>query len=256
MCKMTKYNFTNVILVIVFNYAECLENIEFLNKLYQDYFKKIIIYSDNPKNNLNLFQEKFPDVNFIDINRGKNVNAVFPHFYRKYKLELRQADGLFYTMDDNLINLNILNNYRNDKIIYYTAKLDEIDNLNNQQLNFKKGGRNDLKVLMEESLIKNNKISKICVCFADFFYLPQKYLSQNLFNIFELFSKYNIFLEISIPSIINNLERSINNYNYFDSLILWGENRKEFKSYHYVKDAILKKHNLIIHPIKFKNNPK
>ena len=42
------YKFENTILIVVFNYSDCVCNKNVIKNLYQKYFKKIIFYSDCP----------------------------------------------------------------------------------------------------------------------------------------------------------------------------------------------------------------
>ena len=66
-------------------------------------------------------------------------------------------------------------------------------------------------------------------CFSYYFYLPKKYLNEKLFKLFELFAKYEVFLEVAIPSIINNIEINKNNYHEYKDNVLWNEERKKFE---------------------------
>jgi predicted TIM-barrel fold metal-dependent hydrolase len=42
------YDFKNIILLVVFNYSNCICNKHIIKKIYEKYFKKIIFYSDYP----------------------------------------------------------------------------------------------------------------------------------------------------------------------------------------------------------------
>ena len=66
--------YSNVVLIIVFNYSDCIKNIDFIKSIYEKYFKKIIFYSDFPiiKGNT--------EVNFININKGYNTHKIFSIF--------------------------------------------------------------------------------------------------------------------------------------------------------------------------------
>ena len=77
------------------------------------------------------------------------------------------------------------------------------------------------------------------------FYLPKKYLTDTLFDLFELFSKHGVFLEIAIPSIIYNIEMDKTQYQQFSYEILWKFFNKE-----YIYNSLNHNHNLIINPIK------
>ena len=96
------HNFKNSILIIVFNYSHCVCNKNVIKDIYGKHFKRIFFYSDFP-----IVDDD--ELHFININKGFNTHNVFNHFYMNYKSILDNSDGLFYTMDDNIINLNILN---------------------------------------------------------------------------------------------------------------------------------------------------
>lgn len=115
------YTFKNSILLVVFNYSNCICNKNTIKDIYEKHFKKIIFYSDYP-----IIQDD--EVNFIEINRGHYTHNIFNNFYKKYKSIINDCDGLFYTMDDNIINVNILNLFNNEKIIYYYNEIKSLDN--------------------------------------------------------------------------------------------------------------------------------
>ena len=49
----------NTILIVLFNYSYCLNNVEFIKRLYEKYFKKIIFYSDIPE------IKDYDEINFV-----------------------------------------------------------------------------------------------------------------------------------------------------------------------------------------------
>ena len=108
--------------VVNFNYVEHVAvNKDYLKKLYQPYFKKIIFYSDVGAG----LQDE--EVNYIHPEKGRITQGIFKHFYHKYYDSIDAPDGIFYTMDDNVLNLNTLNLYRNDKVI--CCKLKNLNSL-------------------------------------------------------------------------------------------------------------------------------
>ena len=261
------YNFKNTILIVVFNYSDCVCNKNVIKNIYEKYFKKIIFYSDYP-----IIQDD--EVNFIEINMGYYTHKIFNHFYKKYKSIIDDSDGLFYTMDDNIINVNILNLFDSEKIIYYKPNIVnddmnlihsgittdytwfKLDNFNNHfswhwDAHF---GKNAIYNLINDSEFKKYNIDKFSGSFADWFYLPKKYLTDRLFHLFELFSNYNVFLEIAIPSIINNIEMDNSQYQNFTNDILW-INREKLLNKEYIYNSLNHNHNFILHPIKFNQNP-
>jgi len=245
------YNFKNSILIVVFNYSNCVCNKNIIKNIYEKYFKKIIFYSDYPI-------IKDDEVNFININMGYNTHKIFNHFYKNYKLIIDDSDGIFYTMDDNIINVNILNLFDSGKIIYYYNEIKTLDNYSGwwwDSNNNGQYGKNAINNLINDNEFKKYNINKFSGTFADWFYLPKQYVTDKLFDLFELFSKYNVFLEIAIPSIINNIETCESQYQQFTQEMLWGNDRQKFLNKEYIYNSLNHNHNLIIHPIKFNQNP-
>lgn len=261
-------DFKNAILLVVFNYTKCINNKEFLKKLYEPSFKKVIFYSDIP-------EQEDDEIHFVNIVMGFKAYEVFNHFYKNYGEVLKESSGLFYTMDDNIINLNILNLYDSDKIIYgkantvnsdpdevglgYTTdkswfKLDFLENHHGWQWDRDNIGKGALTRLLSDEEFQPYNINMFSGHFADFFYLPKRYLVPKLFHWFHLFSKHNVFLEIAIPSILHNLETDETQYQSFTNEILWGT-RYKFTHKDYVYNSFNHSHNLFLHPMKFNENP-
>ena len=117
----------NIILIVVFNYSDCIKNKNTIKKLYKTHFREIIFYSDFPET---LDNDK--EINYLKTEQGYFTHKIFHHFYLNYRNLIEQSDGIFYTMDDNIININILNLYNKNKIIFYTPKpKTEIEGVNN-----------------------------------------------------------------------------------------------------------------------------
>ena len=253
--------FKNVILVVLINYSENIQNKDIINELYGNYFKAIIYYSDYPKHNNTIYT----DINYEHINRGINGHNIFFSFYNKYMELINDSDGLFYIMDDNIININILNLYNKDKIIYfynenrsvgnwYDCVLENISNCKGEWFIYYdyKYGFSAIQNLLNDSEFKAYNIDKFAGKFSDFFYLPKRYLTEKLFNLFRLFSKHNVFLEIAIPSIIHNIEPDRNQYQNFDASVLWNNDRNNMTQERIYK-LFNHQHHLFIHPIKLSN---
>lgn len=246
-------NYKNSILIIVFNYSNSLQNKDKLIKIYKNHFKDILVYSDYPvAKNIN-------EVNYVNIEKGFYTHRIFEHFYSNYKEKLEAIDGLFYTMDDNIININILNMYDSSKIIYYYVT----DQGCRIPLHANKGwqwerqwGKNAIYNLEKNSTYKRFGINTYSGGFSDCFYLPKKYLSKKTFDLFKIFANYKVFLEIAIPTIIHHIEPNENNYNNYTDVILWGNDRKNLENLNFVKKVFNIDFNLFTHPIKFNSNPK
>jgi hypothetical protein len=244
------YSFQNSILIVVFNFSHCLNNKEFLRNLYKNHFKTIIFYSDCP-----VIEDE--EVNFVDIQAGCNTHKIFKHFYTKYKSLVDTSDGIFYTMDDNIINLNILNLYDNHKILVSCnpQNLRDLSEYSGWHWDLP-WGKDAINILMKDERFTEYNINKFIGAFADWFYLPKKYLNDKLFDLFELFAEYKVFLEIAIPSIIHYTESDKSFYNNnISEDILWGADRQSLQSESYIYRTFHHKHNLIVHPIKFNQNP-
>jgi hypothetical protein len=233
---------------VVFNYSNAVCNKDVLKSIYEKHFKKVIFYSDLP-----IVADD--ETHFININRGCNVHAIFKHLYDNYKSLIEDSDGIFYTMDDNIINVNILNLYKNEKIIYRHYLLQTIDNYSGWWWGNANYGKSAITKLLNDSEFQKHNINTFCGGFSDWFYLPKKYLTDELFCVFELFAKYEVFLEIAIPSIINNIEQDKSQYAVFNQEVLWDGDRTKLLNKEYIYNSLNHEHNLLIHPIKFNQNP-
>ena len=244
--------FKNSILIISFNYSNTVKNKDKLIDLYKNYFKKIIIYSDYP------VVENIKNVNYVDTQKGVFTHRIFSDFKKKYEDEILNIDGLFYTMDDNIINVNILNLYSNKKIIYYYQELHELNFYSDWHWD-KYWGKKAINKMHFNDELSITKFSgkpswRHAAGIADWFYLPKKYLTNKLYNLFDIFS--NVHLEIAIPTVINNLETCKNEYCKFTDDQKDYNNRNLFLNKNNIYKSLNYHHNLIIHPIKFNSNPK
>lgn len=244
------HTFKNSILLVVFNYSNCICNKNVIKNIYEKHFKTIIFYSDYPI-------IKDDEVNFISINKGFNTHKIFKHFYKNYKQLIDDSDGIFYTMDDNIINVNILNLFDSKKMIYYYNEIKTIDTYSGWWWDDYNGryGKRAINSLLNDNEFKKYNITKFSGSFSDWFYLPKKYLTDTLFDLFELFSIYDVFLEIAISSIINNIEMDASQYQLFTDEILWNSDRQKFLNRDDIYYSLNHSHHFILHPIKFNQNP-
>jgi hypothetical protein len=82
-------------------------------------------------------------------------------------------------MDDNIINVNILNLYRNDKIIYYPVELKNINDINNSwQWWNRVCGKPAIRKLLENNNFKHYNINKFNNVFADWLNCAQARLRK------------------------------------------------------------------------------
>lgn len=262
--------FSNTILLIMFNHSSNVNNKQFLKELYAPFFKTIVFYSDIQATDP---QPEDNEINYLDTHHGHFGHRIFKHFYLKYKTLIDDSDGLFYTMDDNIINLNILNLYNTKKIIFYKpynnkptnewydCKIETIDKCNHHSSSWwpRPVGKPALSRLLKDPDFLKYDINKFTAKFSDFFFLPKKYLTDKLFDIFDLFYKHRVFLEIAVPSVINNIEYIEEKYTDFNDDINWKRNLDrscpKFSNYNNIHDSFNKQFNLFIHPIKFNLQP-
>ena len=246
--------FKNVILLVVFNFANCVHNMNNIKLLYQKHFKDIIFYSDIPEDNkteINL------EVNYLPITRGYYTHKIFKHFYNKYKDLITNSDGLMYTMDDNIINVKELDNYSTDKIIcYYEKELyyNMTDEINKATKEWVHWNPPKMTELLNDSENKIFNVERFTWGYSDWFYIPKKNLDDKLFDLFEFFGKKEIFLEIAIPTVIRYFHENEDDYQTVKYLCLWGD-RHKFDDKEFVYKSLKEDKNLIIHPIKFNSNP-
>lgn len=247
------YTFKNCILLVVFNYSQCVKNKDIIKTIYASHFKHILFYSDLPR-----IEDE--EINYVDIKRGYTTHTLFKHFYTKYKDMIAQCDGLFYTMDDNIINMNILNLYDSSKILYYYSENKPVDTYSGWWWDAPdhdggKYGKHAIRNLLNDTVAKQYNITTFSGNFSDWFYLPKKYLTDQLFDMFELFSKYEVFLEIAIPSIIHFVEPDESKYQRFTDEVTWYNDRQKLLNKEYIYKSLNHNHNLLLHPIKFNQNP-
>ena len=255
------HSFKNVVLVVLFNYPQHISNKNLLKQIYGNHFKDILFYSDLPILHSDI------EINYHPTNRGINGHVIFKPLYEKYKDLIDDSDGLFFTMDDAIINVNILNLFSNKSIIYYKNQnnnvnnfydctLETIDNCKGEWFDhYHNGiyGNVAMNNLLNDIEYKKYNINTFTAKFSDFFYLPKKYLTDKLFNLFHLFSKHGVFLEISIPSIIHNIEPDNYQYQEFLDDIPYSERFNMTQERFY--DSLNRRHKLVIHPVKLYENP-
>jgi len=263
--------FNNVILLIVFNYSKDTIHTDFFKKMYGPFFKTIIFYSDTPANDANCLKKMYgpffktiifyrdtpandaKEVNYISIEKGHYTQRIFPHFYNKYKSLISECSGVFYTMDDNIINCNLLETVSPEKLIFHYRKPMPMDGSNSASNWLRAScGQNAINNIQSSGELEQFGPINFTHCWSDYFYLPKRYLTPELFTMFDICGKYYIFLEFAIPSIIFKVAQSEEEFNVSESLYLW-DNRHFTKNIEWVSN-IFKTH-LTVHPFKLSSEP-
>lgn len=233
--------FKNSILLIFLSDPKNIEIINVLKLIYNKYFKQIIFYGDYP-----IVEYENNEINFINIDNGFYIQKCFYHFYKKYNSLIDECDGIFFIKDGNIININILNFYKNNKIIFDNNFKDINDNNELEKFPANYSLKNNLKNLLNDNDFKKHNINTFNLNESVYFYLPKKYLTEELFNLFKIFYKYKIFYNVAIPTVINYIEKNTNNYHKFiKNTILNNEtNSKEV-----IYNLLNKEHSLFINII-------
>jgi hypothetical protein len=243
---MKASKFDNAILVVVFNYSNCLNNKEAIKRIYEGHFKKIIFYCDTPSHN------DHADVHFVSIEKGYTTHAIFPHLWEHYRNDLENSSGLMYTMDDCIINTHRLNELDPNKVIsnYGTsAKRCDYPKLEGWHWNEPHGIQSLQRLFATHEL---PEITEICGSFSDYFYLPKRFIGSDLFALFEKFAEAKVFLEIAIPTIINKITGGRKNHGNWKEIVLWRNDRLKSRDRHFMISKLSENH--FYHPIKFNEN--
>jgi hypothetical protein len=258
-------NFRNVILIVSFNYANCLVNIPFYQQYYQPFFKNLVFYCSSHHENLNAQYIDFNDseikkynVHYIDYGKGgATTQKIFVHFYSNYKELINEASGLFYTSDDNILNVHLLKDLNIENIIYPWENLYNLCHFKNDKWTwwFTPNGWDAIHSLEKDLEYKKFNITKYAKQIADFFYLPKKYLTPYLFELFHLFSKHQVWLEIAIPTIIFNIQPNRLEYSNFKFKWIPIEKQEIPFDEQNLKKYFMDENYLTLHPVKLYKSP-
>jgi len=251
-------SFKNSILLIYFNHSHLVYLKDFYNKLYSPYFKQIIYFSNC--NDINEQSLNSPDdINYIYTHIGNNTHIIFNIFYQKYKNLLTDIDGLMFAIDDCILNMKLLENFRNDMIIFTMPEkeIKPLDQHSGWQWDRPVEGKNAIYRLLEDPDYYKNYNNKLFLgCFSDRFYLPKKYLTEKNFQLFHLFSKHHVFFELALPSVILAMEPDITQYQAIKEEILWTDDRNtRFANKEYLTKSLMIDNNFAIHPVRSHTYP-
>lgn len=254
-------NTKNIILVINYNHSADCVNKSFLDEIYSPHFKKVIHYSDNPKTS-------DPDINFIHTKHGWFSYGVLPHFYEKYSELLETADGVFYTHDDCIINVNMLYQMDINKTMYDQVARKVIDG---EYVN--RGKKRLSKWIWWEETVGERNLMKFWksekwsghpvhgfVGYSDYLYLPKKLFNEKFITILSDLYKHEVFLEIALPLAVNyiNCDASMKDSSKYNDTsktkIMWTiEDREDVNNHLF--ELLTEDKSTIIHPVKLRSNP-
>lgn len=251
-------SFKNSIFLIYFNHPHLVYLKDFYERLYGSYFKKIIYFS-----NCNLISQQTldspDDINYVFTYGGNNTHVIFNIFYQKYKDLLADSDGFMFAIDDCILNMKLLETFRNDTIIFTMPEkeIKPIEEHSGWQWDRPQEGKNAIYRLFQDPDYYNNfNIKSFLGCFSDRFYLPKKYITEKNFYLFHLFAKHHVFFELALPTVILAMENDITQYQAIKEEILWTEDRnRRFSDKDYLTKSLMTDKNFAIHPVRSHTYP-
>jgi hypothetical protein len=277
--------------VIVFNFAHCVENAEFLKRLYAPYFKHILFFSDIDKSAGLDHQHIATDAHgneiiYLEIERGAYAYRAISYALKRQCNTQIDFGGVFFIMDDNVLNVSLLDALDSSKIVYeYHDNLYQLNEFNSNDWHWASpSGLAACRRLVESEKFKElAEFNGFCDCrnihtdpdhcehnlhpnakhatrhpaagFADYFFLPRHYISSQFFWLLDFFEESNVFLEIAIPTIIANLEREKSRYLDFDVRMLHYHERDLSSDESFLRTSFIDEFKLMIHPIKISKYP-
>ena len=226
--------FKDILLIINYNHKgfECLNN--YINKLYLEYFDKVIFITPSSFNTKDVISCKESFHGFYSYFCFQKVYKKYPNF-----------KGYLYTNDDDFMKIWELNNLDFNIPWLYT-----FHGLSREWIHYSRCLKLN-KILSNNSNWKQNltnflgKKYYIPVGLADFYYIPNN-IAFRICEIFKVLYNSKIFLECAVPTsfgILLNKE-----YQLIHLKSLWGKNRRKAIN-HLIKDY----KQITIHPIKFFN---
>lgn len=192
--------FDDVLLIINFNHPYY-DNIDFLKQIYAPYFKNIVFYGENPH----------PGVNVISHFQGWYVHRALSDAMKRWP----NYKGYICCQDDCFMNFWNYPRLDKNKIWlhqYWTASLNMPTHPTWPWWNYPCGHAAAIKAYTKLSpdaivnLEANCGPQTFAYSWADFFYIPNKYRNKFI-QISKCFNNPDVFLEISIPTIIMCLEK-------------------------------------------------
>lgn len=248
--------FKNVALIINYNHSKHIpETVHALKNLYQDYFKDIFIYADSKD-----LVVEIPGlvIHYMDQFHGAYSAGVISDFASRY--DIHKYDGVFFTMDDCLINVSLLDALDDQKTIY-----DYLRAGTPGPISEKSGWHWDVvvdkghkqwgigactNVLKDPRFIALGGKDIFVPSSGDFLYVPLKYIDRYV-EFSRIFYDHRVFLEIAVSSCLAQIP-ALDDHNIIDHRILWKKEERENVTIDYINERI--KTVLIFHPVKLSKN--
>jgi len=250
--------FSDAALLINYNYSKHIpETIDMVMDLYRPWFKDVFIYTDSKDPVITIPGHV---IHFTDQWHGAFSCGVISDFAARYPIE--NYSGVFFIMDDCLLNISLLNSMDDNKVIY-----DYLGSTALGPLREKKGWHWDYvhdlypqwgigactKVLNDPRFTTLGGRDLFANSSGDYVYIPRKYLAQYA-KFCELFYDHRVWLEIAIASCLAQCSIE-DDFNTFEQVFLWNTDKeilRELIDVAYINERI--KSTLLFHPVRFSRN--
>lgn len=197
--------FSNTVLLIHFNHGQHFDgNFNLLEALYKPYFKKVLYYVSGDHHTK-------PNDNYIvtESRGGFTGYRAVLDFMSTNKSLMDDSDGLLYLMDDVFLNVNILKSMDPNRIIYHREhyfvnyrKLSEYNDTEYWRVWARESGRKACLNSINDSRNKWFEDRDFFANISDMFYLPSRFITDELIKAFDIMANYGVHLEIAVPTVM------------------------------------------------------
>ncbi|XP_071086547.1 uncharacterized protein [Haliotis cracherodii] len=253
--RITINTFSNILLIVVFNFPHY-QNLDLLETIYSMHFPNIL-YCGPRKDRFDAYAKHLTKhVSFIEVDVGDGwfaQNCLTQAMKINYNV-----DGYLYIGDDTLVNVWNLHNLPFDKLwlvkatVLQQSKKTEWPWFNSPRVGLKmyQAALNASKVLNKrrfdsflQMLARNTKkVDGLLKSASDIAYVPRKYKNDVIYFM-EHFSKFNLFVEITIPTVFAGIEKW-ENVHKMPGMYLWYDGKRKHVTKYFNKDGIF------LHPVK------
>ncbi|XP_067682738.1 uncharacterized protein [Haliotis asinina] len=250
----TAHTFPNILLIVVFNFP-FYQNLNFLETIYGIHFRNIV-YCGPRKNSFDEYAKLLTNpVSFIEVGTG---NGWFAHNCLTQAMKMNyNVDGYLYIGDDTLLNVWNMHKLPFDKLWFINASLLQQSKNYNWHwfktpvgLKMYKAAMNASDVLNKrrlesflQMLARNTKVADgFFHAPSDIAYVPRK-AKDDVIYFMEHFSKFNLFVEITIPTVFAGIEKWENVYKIQGNYLWYDGKRKHIAKY-------FNKNHIFLHPVK------
>ena len=239
----------NVVLILVFNFSACLDNLPLLTRIYAQHFKQVVVYADLPA------RFDWPNVHFLPLREGYVTQRVFVDFCDRYGDLLAQSDGVMYAMDDCIIQPTTFANFDLDGIVMSSVHTEGPLNSHSGWNWDRPWGKQAIARMFKEHSMPADFVW--CGGFSDYFYVPREAFCDQLIQFWRHCADSGVFLEIAIPTgllwVAAQQLLSARQLHDTEQLVLWDEQRRPLATKDFVVAAL--RRYAVVHPIKFAEMP-